>query len=113
MTTTENKIKDNETVYYEPIISKSLNKKETTYFNLEKHIDIKNILNKCSTNINNANKNFIENIENMKTIKKYIIKKTGEKEEGSKGELFRTLIINKDLSINKIILKKIIQYYLS
>ena len=106
MTTTENKIKDNETVYYEPIISKSLNKKETTYFNLEKHIDIKNILNKCSTNINNANKNFIENIENMKTIKKYIIKKTGEKEEGSKGELFRTLIINKDLSINKIILKK-------
>ena len=109
MTTTENKAKDNETIYYEPIISKSLNKKEGKYFNLDKHVNIKNILNKCSsgaTNATNANEQFYDNIENMKTIKKYIIKKSGENGAGSEFEIFRTLIINNDLSIDKIILKK-------
>ena len=115
MTTTENKAKDNETIYYEPIISKSLNKKEGKYFNLDKHVNIKNILNKCSsgatkatkaTKATNANEQFYDNIENMKTIKKYIIKKSGENGAGSEFEIFRTLIINNDLSIDKIILKK-------
>ena len=107
MITTENKIKDNLSVlYYEPIILKSLNKKEVTYFNLEKHINIKNILDKCTTNIYNSNEHFVENIENMKTIKTFINKKLQPNYEGSKGEIFRTVIINKDLSIDKIILKK-------
>ena len=107
MTSSENKAKDNEIAYYEPIISKSLNKKESTFFNLDNHKNIIKILNKCSVNINDANKNFYTNLENMKTIKKYIIKKTeGEKDDGDKNEIYRTLIINKDLSINKMILKK-------
>jgi hypothetical protein len=106
MTTTENKAKDNETIYYEPIISKSLNKKEERYFNLDKHPNIKNILNKCSSGETNANEQFYDNIENMKTIKKFIIKKTGQNGVNGEFEIFRTVIINNDLSIDKIILKK-------
>lgn len=108
MTTSENKTKDNEVAYYEPIISKSLNKKESRFFNLDNHKNIIKILNKCSDNIYDANKNFCANLENMKTIKKFIIKKTGvgEKDDDENNMIYRTLIINNDLSINKIILKK-------
>lgn len=107
ITSSENKSKDNDIVYYEPIISKSLNKKESRFFYLDNHKNIVKILNKCSVNINDANKNFYDNLENMKTIKKFIIKKTeGDKDDGNKNEIYRTLIINNDLSINKMILKK-------
>jgi hypothetical protein len=107
MTTSENKANENDVAYYEPIISKSLNKKESRIFNLDNHRNIVKILNKCSANINEANKNFYDNLENMRTIKKYIIKKLeGEKDSDDKNEIYRTLIINKDLSINKMILKK-------
>lgn len=113
MTTSENKTKDNEVAYYEPIISKSLNKKESRFFNLDNHKNIIKILNKCSDNIYDANKNFCANLENMKTIKKFIIKKTGvgEKDDDENNMIYRTLIINNDLSINKIILKKRIPRY--
>ena len=107
MTSSENKARDNDMAYYEPIISKSLNKKESRFFNLDNHKNIVKILNKCSANINDANKNFYDNLENMKTIKKFIIKKTeSEKDDGDKNEIYRILIINKDLSINRMILKK-------
>ncbi len=107
MTSSENKAKDNEVAYYEPIISKSLNKKESRVFNLDNHKNIVKILNKCSANINEANKNFYVNLENMKAIKKVIITETkGQKDDKDKNQIYRTLIINKDLSINRIILKK-------
>jgi len=107
MTSSENKAKDNEVAYYEPIISKSLNKKEGRFFYLDNHKNIVKILNKCSANINDANNNFYRNLENMKTIRKIIIEETnGQKDSDYKNQIYRTLIINKDLSINRIILKK-------
>ena len=104
MTTSENKAKENEVAYYEPIISKSLNKKECRTFNLNNHKNIVKILNKCSANINDANKNFYDNLENMRTIKKYIVGKYDNDKD--KNEIYIILIINKDLTINKMILKK-------
>ena len=65
MTSSENKAKDNDVAYYEPIISKSLNKKESRFFYLDNHKSIVKILNKCSANINDANKNFYRNLENI------------------------------------------------
>ena len=107
MTSSENKAKDNEVAYYEPIISKSLNKKEGRFFYLDNHKNIVKILNKCSANINDANNNFYRNLENMKTIRKIIIEETnGQKDSDYKNQIYRTLIINNDLSINRIILKK-------
>jgi len=107
MTSSENKAKDNEVAYYEPIISKSLNKKESLFFNLDNHKNIVKILNKCSVNISDANKNFYTNLENMKATRQQIIIKTeGQKDDVEKNQIYRTLIINKDLSINRIILKK-------
>jgi len=107
MTSSENKAKDNDVAYYEPIISKSLNKKESRFFNLDNHKNIVKILNKCSANMSDANKKFYGNLESMKAIARLIITATnGLKDDAEKNRIYRTLIINKDLSINRMILKK-------
>ena len=88
---------------YEPIVSKSINiVAENKYFNLHEHRNIKDIINKCSNENKVNNIDIYENKENIKAILRSISNKTNDYDADIYN--FKVLIINSDLSIDKIIL---------
>ena len=102
---------------YEPLVSKSINSAlDNKNYNLEDHDNIKNILNKCSENINyDDNIGIYDNRQNIKAIIRRVNNKenlsisSNSSNSGNSDKVgnvygFKTLIINRDLSIDKIIL---------
>jgi hypothetical protein len=101
---------------YEPLVSKSINSaSDIKHYNLDEHENIKNILNKCSDNINYNNIDLYDNRQNIKAIIRRVNNKenlsisSNSSNSGNSDKLgsiygFKTLIINRDLSIDKIIL---------
>lgn len=88
---------------YEPLVSKSINNStDNKFFNLHEHNNIKEIMNKCSKENKINNNDIYENRENIKAILRSISNKTNDYNADIYN--FKVLIINSDLSIDKIIL---------
>lgn len=92
------------TSIYEPLVSRSINASaDIKHYNLEDHENIKNILHSCAANTNR--KVFGSDIYENKINIRAIIKRVNNIENNSEDiYAFKTLIINRDLSIDKIIL---------
>lgn len=88
---------------YEPIVSKSINTNaDIKHYNLDNHKNINEILNRCGANIKDNNIDLYINKENIRAI----IRRVNNIENNSiEIYNFKTLIINRDLSIDKIILE--------
>ena len=101
-----NNDKDNiNTPIYEPLVSRTINtRSDTKSYNLKDHEDIKNILMKCSADI--IRKDYSNDIYDNKINIQAIIRRINNIENNNSEEIygFNTLIINNDLSIDKIIL---------
>jgi len=103
-----NNDKDNiNTSIYEPLVSRTINTKtDTKSYNLDDHENIKNILKSCSANAKNTKRETHSNdiYENKINIRA-IIRRVNNIEKNTEDVYgFKTLIINNDLSIDKIIL---------
>jgi hypothetical protein len=100
-----NNDKDNiNTSIYEPLVSRTINTKtDAKSYNLDDHVNIKNILTNCSANMKHEthSNDIYENRINIRAIIRRVnnIEKNSEDIYG-----FKTLIINNDLSIDKIVL---------